>query len=509
MQEKVFLIPITVFILLSWSIAFTIAEQDLLRGMRVTTSSVRIRSVTIKNLKNVVSGTLAFENIRKSHGANVLGLYGQNGSGKTALIDAIELLQYTLRGKEIPQRYIHYINAGSDAITLLFAFVVQMPEKSINISYQFSLKAVVDTIDRNIDSPQLGEPKRRICVFDEILKCPIFGEGKSRMGMLIDTRGTEVFSPKPKLHLLVGRDNQIETDLQVAKKLASIQGRSFVFSRELLNTIRGHNEREDYDDEERSTYLYLIKRLVSYGNYELFVFNTSNSGGSSINAQPLAFAFTKESKGIMGVCFLLLDSPAVIPQQAKSIVEREIERINVVLREIIPTLTIGIKDLGTLALENGEIGSRIQLMSRRGSVEIPLNCESEGIKKIISILHLLIGVYNQSVVTVAIDSLDTGIFEYLLGELVKIISERGKGQLIFTSHNLRPLETLDRGNIAFTTANPNNRFVRMVGVKDSNNLRDVYYRNIMVGLQEEELYEQTNNAEIALACREAGEFSGP
>ena len=26
----------------------------------------------------------------------------------------------------------------------------------------------------------------------------------------------------------------------------------------------------------------------------------------------------------------------------------------------------------------------------------------------------------------------------LLGELLKIISEKGKGQLIFTSHNLRP-----------------------------------------------------------------------
>lgn len=33
-----------------------------------------------------------------------------------------------------------------------------------------------------------------------------------------------------------------------------------------------------------------------------------------------------------------------------------------------------------------------------------------------------------------------GIFEYLLGELLNIISEKGKGQLIFTSHNLRPLE---------------------------------------------------------------------
>lgn len=434
----------------------------------------------------------------------MLGLYGQNGSGKTALIDAIELLQYALQGKEIPQRYIHYINADSDAITLLFTFTVQMPEKSIDISYQFSMKAVSDTSESNIDSPLLGEPKRRICVFDEILKCPIFGEGKPRMGTLINTRGAEVFSPKPKLHLLVGRAGQVETELQVAKKLTNMQGRSFVFSRELLNTFRGHNERKGYDDEERSTYLYLIKRLVSYGNYELFVFNTSNSGGIRYNAQSLAFAFTKESKGTMGICFLPLDSPTVIPQHAKDIVEREIERINVVLQEIIPTLTIRIKDLGALALEDGEIGSRMQLMSQRGSVEIPLHFESKGIKKIVSILHLLIGVYNQSAMTVAIDSLDTGIFEYFLGEVLHLISERGKGQLIFTAHNFRPLEILDRGSIAFTTTNSHNRYVRMVGVKDSNNLRDLYYRNILLGLQREELYEMVDSAHLALSFREVG-----
>ena len=47
-----------------------------------------------------------------------------------------------------------------------------------------------------------------------------------------------------------------------------------------------------------------------------------------------------------------------------------------------------------------------------------------------------------------------GVFEYLLGEMLNIISEKGKGQLIFTSHNLRPLETIDKGFIAFTTTNP-------------------------------------------------------
>jgi len=80
--------------------------------------------------------------------------------------------------------------------------------------------------------------------------------------------------------------------------------------------------------------------------------------------------------------------------------------------------------------------------------------------------------------------------------------------LIFTSHNLRPLETLDRGFIAFTTTNPRNRYVRMTNVKENNNLRDFYFRDIMLGEQDEELYEQTNNADIALSFREAGEYCG-
>ena len=145
-------------------------------------------------------------------------------------------------------------------------------------------------------------------------------------------------------------------------------------------------------------------------------------------------------------------------------------------------------------------------MSLKNGKEIPLEYESEGIKKIISILQLLIFVYNQQSITVAIDELDSGIFEYLLGELLRIISEKGKGQLIFTSHNLRPLETLDKGFIAFTTTNPLNRYIRMNNIKSSNNLRDFYFRDIVLGEQSEEVYDSTNNAEIAMAFRKAGEL---
>jgi hypothetical protein len=55
------------------------------------------------------------------------------------------------------------------------------------------------------------------------------------------------------------------------------------------------------------------------------------------------------------------------------------------------------------------------------------------------------------------ERLDAVVFEYLLGELTSIVSEHGKGQLIFTSHNLHQLETIDRGFIALTSVERNSR----------------------------------------------------
>ena len=199
----------------------------------------------------------------------------------------------------------------------------------------------------------------------------------------------------------------------------------------------------------------------------------------------------------------------MIPKMTVDIVAKVLDDMNIVLKQIVPGLTISLKDLGTQIMENGSEGTRIQLISHKNAKEIPLKYESEGIKKIISVLQLLIVVYNQSSITVAIDELDSGIFEYQLGELLRIISEKGKGQLIFTSHNLRPLETLDRGFIAFTTTSPSKRYIRMTNIEDNNNLRDFYFRDIVLGEQSEPVYELTNNAEIALAFREAGEILGP
>ena len=60
--------------------------------------------------------------------------------------------------------------------------------------------------------------------------------------------------------------------------------------------------------------------------------------------------------------------------------------MNIVLQQLVPGLTISVVDLGPIVSEEGNIGRLIQLMSLKNGKEIPFSYESEGIKKIVSIL---------------------------------------------------------------------------------------------------------------------------
>jgi len=464
---------------------------------------VRIKSIEINDFKNVTHGRLYLDHAKKGYNASILGLYGQNGSGKTALIDAISLLKVALSGQSIPAKLADYVNVGAEFAKLCFEFSLLniATGSGYNAIYQFCLRKETASEAQNIDVGTSPEEYKAV-IFDESISYSLAStSGRRKLQPIIVTADGDVFGPKTKYEALVGKDRDTETDLLVAKKLVAATSRSFVFSRELLTVIR-----EKCQDE---NHRFVIESLVAFGNFGLFIINTSNNGLISMNALPLTFRYEEKQVSAIGNIMISLENPSTISQEACSLVKKVVDNMNVVLCQIIPGLTIGVEELGTQLARDGKVDVRIQLASHKNGKDIPLTYESEGIKKIISILQLLIVVYNKPSITVAIDELDSGVFEYLLGELLRIISENGKGQLIFTSHNLRPLETLDRSFVAFTTTNPENRYIRLSYVKTNHNLRDFYYRDIVLGEQDDPVYETTNNYEIAYAFREAGELSGP
>ena len=81
---------------------------------------VRLQEIEIKNLKNVEYGKVtlqSYNNLRKKingtkeeKATDILGIYGQNGSGKTSLVDSINILETLLLGKELSSDIKYLIN---------------------------------------------------------------------------------------------------------------------------------------------------------------------------------------------------------------------------------------------------------------------------------------------------------------------------------------------------------------------------------------------------------------
>ena len=133
---------------------------------------IRIESIEIKNFKNVGYGYLNFETSKKDGNANILGLYGQNGSGKTALIDALELLRLSLSGRAIPAHYADYINVDSEYATLKYGLKInnQQANSEYSAFYEVNLRREIDQNEHNTEQPLIDERYKAV-LFDEVLSC--------------------------------------------------------------------------------------------------------------------------------------------------------------------------------------------------------------------------------------------------------------------------------------------------------------------------------------------------
>jgi hypothetical protein len=193
-----------------------------------------------------------------------------------------------------------------------------------------------------------------------------------------------------------------------------------------------------------------------------------------------------------------------VPKSLAEVYRSVVEQMNLLIPEIIPGLELDVIERDIRVGGSGVDEVRLEFIANREGKRFSLAYESDGVKKIIGLISFLVEVYNDENIIAAIDEFDSGIFEYLLGELVEIMASGAKGQLIFTSHNLRVLEMLPTNRMVFSTSNPLNRYIRMRGVKRTNNLRDFYLRAIQLGGQEEELYTGQPSHKIRMALIKAG-----
>lgn len=97
---------------------------------------VRLTQMEIHHVKNVENGCLEFSKGKKG---SILGIYGQNGSGKTVVVDCMMLLKNLLCGRRIQQNFFHFINSKSNTADVKYCFEINSNDEKYYAEYEISL----------------------------------------------------------------------------------------------------------------------------------------------------------------------------------------------------------------------------------------------------------------------------------------------------------------------------------------------------------------------------------
>lgn len=447
---------------------------------------VRLLELKINNIKNVKNGEIDlinYSNIKNNFNlkiGDILGIYGQNGSGKTTVVDAMGILKNILIGEKLTLNEL--ITIGEENCTLAFKFYIEILQNKYIVDYKIELK----------------KTDKEVTINNETIKYSSLIEGKwTKNQTLIEIPyNLNGIKPKTKFAKILKNEKRL-IDLKVAEGISKKMNTSFLFSKDIkdiFEKVYGNN----------TDLILILETLKKYGMFDLFVVTNKEIGMINLNIfLPLRIKRVTSS-GSIPISIGKNEENIIVDEKVYKDVQKTVKEINIVLKTIIPGMSLSLFEQKRELVGKNDVNIVAELVSVRGEDEIPLRNESDGIKRIVSILGALIGAYNQRNVCLVIDEIDSGVFEYLLGELLEIFSLDMSGQIIFTSHNFRILEKIKKESVVFTTTNPDNRYVRLKYVKPNNNLRDLYLREMIIQEQDEELYKETDSYEIRRSLYKAG-----
>ena len=461
-------------------------------------------SLEIENFKNVKYGKINFPRAYDYKKGNVLGIYGQNASGKTAVVKAITLLQSIIALESLPEKAIDVVTSGADFSRIKIQLLLKLNTMIYDASYEVKIlnenssllisKENV-TYKRNLTLEKESGFKPDISKAPTLsLDCNLKDENElfNYSSSIVKSANFDISSltEKERARLQIRNENSLE------------DRKSFLFLDEVSDT----------SPEEMSNILAMIKwkflgstfiidaedMALVYRNLFLPInFYIGNQDNTTIKSGSLGFN-TGNISADEAEDFMLLG------KEEFELTKKLFKQINEIMPTLIPDLELELEEQGRKTLDNGKTGIRTGLISIRGEDRLPFSYESEGVKKLASMISLFSAMYNNPNMLVVIDELDSGVYEYLLGEILGVLNNSGKGQLLFTSHNLRLLEVLNQDNFAFSTTNKTNRFISFKDIKKSNNLRTVYLREIVFGGGEENIYAETDSFFIREAFESAG-----
>ena len=88
---------------------------------------IRLKSLELFRFKNVEHGKIDFSELPS--GGSITGIYGQNGSGKTAVVNALDCLRRLIAGHPQDRLSSDYLVNQSDNLEIIAQYTISYPAK--------------------------------------------------------------------------------------------------------------------------------------------------------------------------------------------------------------------------------------------------------------------------------------------------------------------------------------------------------------------------------------------
>ena len=420
-----------------------------------------IKSIEIKNFKTIKDSKIEFKR-------NLSAIYGPNGTGKTAIIEVLDIMKsyFTnpfIKDNTLKEKILKGISFGEKNLIISIIFSINQFDYKILIEFnkfndealyvsreELSLKEInsrrkFKNIVKILNSEDLLSPEiyieNSIKNNFDILKKSVFKEIEGGAKRFIN----EFSNLSSYLSLIIKYSNSNEKELiSIPKELGLVITEFSKIQKIFLNMV--------------------IITLEEQALYNLNLLIPMNIHTNDVHGT-LAVNY-RDSKG------------NIYSEKEAKILEDTVKEINSIFSTIIPNSKLS-TERKVDRLEGEELKIGVNIYVEKDGRKLLLDQESTGIIKLVSLLSIILYYIKDKEAIVAIDEFDIHIFEYLLALFLEKISLYAKGQLIFTAHNLLPMEKLDKESIIISTKDEEKgvKYVYLKGASLTTNLRQRYLRS--------------------------------
>jgi hypothetical protein len=408
----------------------------------------------IKSIKNEIRLDFYKKTVDKNFDPDkfrVKAIYGENGSGKTAIITGIKIFQDLMLSNQYlneskNQRFLdEIINKETSRFTFGCEYITGEEESYIVYDYNFELEKnnkgdyVIKHESLNLKNgnyPNNNYVNVYECDNGELININCNETVKN----IIEKKTFNLLNKNPFMSLyIVDYTSVIEKDKEFSYNIAVM-----LFLIALINVYINEEDKHD---------IYFLRKTIRESHEK------SSEYINDINE--------------------ILDTISVYSGfDDNSISKSEFDKYKESVKQLTKFIQIFKRELKSIDIDAKDDGDnyRCELIFNYGNYKVNKEFESTGIKKLVRLYSAFKAANNYGIAFV--DEMDSNINDIYLCKLIEYFMYYGKGQLCFTMHNVDPMSLLKQNKNSIDFLSSDNKIVSWVSKGHAS--PENYYKNGMI-----------------------------